>query len=361
MDHDRRVQVVLGEAERTDGLLRFILEAEGFDIIGLASDDEELARVLRGARPAVVVLDGGISAAAALEARQRVAGAALVVVWPDGVSAVIAEERVDPDEVIEDLGDAVRRAVRHADRRVEREQPDELIRVPDVPDVAPAFVRDPAILDDLPTPYVQRARGAQLLVAVATWVLILTAFTTIAIAVPNALGLFSGRGGGGGGGRPTLAGPVSRLANDPRREPSSAPGDDRDTDGRETCERPGATGDRSTDSQVDTPADPEAARGCPTAESQQEQQGTGKGGDGPNDFGSGSNGDGSSTQAGGGGSGEDGQGADGQGADGQGTDEQGNPGQGDPGQGDPGQGTDEQGTSGQGDAATGTEKQGVMV
>ena len=69
MDHQRRVQVVLGEAERTDGLLRFVLEAEGFDIVGLASDDHELVRVLRGARPAVVVLDGGISAAAAVEAR----------------------------------------------------------------------------------------------------------------------------------------------------------------------------------------------------------------------------------------------------------------------------------------------------
>ncbi len=115
MDHQRTVQVVLGEAERTDGLLRFVLEAEGFDIVGLASDDHELVRVLRGARPAVVVLDGGISAAAALEARKGSHGAALVVVWPDGVSAAIAEERVDPYEAIADLGDAVRRAARQAE------------------------------------------------------------------------------------------------------------------------------------------------------------------------------------------------------------------------------------------------------
>src|SRR4026208_277588 len=97
MDHQPRVQVVLGEAERTDGLLRFVLEAEGFDIVGLAPGDGELARVLRGARPTVVVLDGGISVAAALEAKQRSNGAALVVVWPDGASAGGAEGRGDPD------------------------------------------------------------------------------------------------------------------------------------------------------------------------------------------------------------------------------------------------------------------------
>ena len=111
MQPQRRVQVVLGEAERADGLLRFVLEGEGFDLVGLASSDEELERVLRGARPSVVVLDGGISAAAALRARESLEDAALVVVWPDGISAVLAEERVEPSLVIEDLGDAVRRAV----------------------------------------------------------------------------------------------------------------------------------------------------------------------------------------------------------------------------------------------------------
>ena len=116
MQRERRVQVVLGEAERADGLLRFVLEAEGFDLIGMASNDEELSRVLRGAKPSVLVLDGGISAAAALDARQRINGAALVVVWPDGVSAVLAEERVEPHMVIEDLGDAVRRAAARVER-----------------------------------------------------------------------------------------------------------------------------------------------------------------------------------------------------------------------------------------------------
>ncbi len=53
MQRERRVQVVLGEAERADGLLRFVLEAEGFDLVGMASNEEELSRVLRGAKPSV--------------------------------------------------------------------------------------------------------------------------------------------------------------------------------------------------------------------------------------------------------------------------------------------------------------------
>ena len=215
MDHQRRVQVVLGEAERTDGLLRFVLEAEGFDIIGLASDDQELERVLRGAHPAVVVLDGGISVGAALEARRRSGGAALVVVWPDGVSAVIAEERVDPYEAIADLGDAVRRAVHQAELGEEAARREAPIRIPDARDVAPTIVRGlPAARNDRPTPARSRGRRAQVLVAAATWMLILTALTTIAIAVPNALGLFPGRGGE----RPSIIGSVNRRPGDPRLE-----------------------------------------------------------------------------------------------------------------------------------------------
>jgi len=194
MGSERRVQVVLGEAERDDGLLRFVLEAEGFDLVGLASSDEELARVLRGARPSVVVLDGGISAAAASNARESVGEAALVVVWPDGVSAVLAEERVDPSLVIEDLGDAVRRA---ADRV--RPAPEPIV-VPDAGEGTALLV-----VDTLPEPSPslepamtvwpgQRRAGRriQVLVAAATWFLVITALTAIATAVPHVVDNFQG-------------------------------------------------------------------------------------------------------------------------------------------------------------------------
>jgi hypothetical protein len=214
MQRERRVQVVLGEAERADGLLRFVLEAEGFDLIGMASNDEELSRVLRGARPSVLVLDGGISAAAALDARQKIDGAALVVVWPDGVSAVLAEERVEPHMVIEDLGDAVRRAA----ARVERA---DTIVVPEAETPVPApeaAVSKDAVETEppLPQPWRRRGRVAQVLVATATWLLVITAFAAIAASVPRVVDTFRGRDAP----RPSTA-PRSERPADPAGSPVS--------------------------------------------------------------------------------------------------------------------------------------------
>lgn len=282
MDHQRRVQVVLGEAERTDGLLRFILEAEGFDIVGLASDDQELARVLRGAHPGVVVLDGGISVAAALEARQRSRGAALVVVWPDGVSAVIAEERVDPYEAIADLGDAVRRAVHQTELEEEAERREPPVRIPDAPDVAPTIVRgglSPA-RSGRSTLTRSRGRRAQVLVAAATWILILTALTTIAIAVPNALRLFPGRGGA----RPSVIRSVNSRPDDPRLEEKvTAPERTSDTRRSATCGSPAGRHGRADRSNGRAHSDAVRAYGCRP----DHRQGTGgnetKGGGRPDD------------------------------------------------------------------------------
>jgi hypothetical protein len=289
MDHQRRVQVVLGEAERTDGLLRFVLEAEGFDIVGLASDDQELGRVLRGARPAVVVLDGGISAPAALEAKERSHGAALVVVWPDGVSAAIAEERVDPYEAIADLGDAVRRAVHRAElsgqaERREAERREVLIRIPEARDAAPTIVRRvPRVRRERPTPSRARGRRARVLVAAATWMLILTALTTIAMAVPNALGLFPGRGGA----RPTLIGSVNRRPTDPRLEEKvTAPLRTDNTPRSATCDASAGRHDRPVRSSGRAYPDPVRARGCPQDHGQSKEGTKSKGGGRPDDPGS---------------------------------------------------------------------------
>jgi hypothetical protein len=298
MDHQRRVQVVLGEAERTDGLLRFVLEAEGFDIVGLASDDHELVRVLRGARPTVVVLDGGISATAALEAREGSHGAALVVVWPDGVSSAIAEERVDPYEAIADLGDAVRRAGHRAEldgqaERREAERREALIRIPEARDVAPTIVRGvPRVRRERPTPARSGGRRAQLLVAAATWMLVLTALTTIAIAVPNALGLFPGRGRA----HPSMIGSVNRRPADPRpEEKMTTPERTPDTVGT-SCDARVARQDRADRSDGHARSDATRARGCPRDHGQHPGKSTSgkKAGGRPDDPGSKANENGSS-------------------------------------------------------------------
>jgi hypothetical protein len=182
---DRRIQVVLGEAEPEDGFLRFVLEGEGFDLVGLASSDEELDRVLEGARPTVIVLDSGISALAALRAKELGTGASIVTVWPDGVSAVLAEERVDPSDVVEALGPAVRKAATRA-------------TVPDpAPDVAEELgkairawraaepILTPATMPPPQPIELPRRSPRKILVLAATWLLILTALTSIATAIPK--------------------------------------------------------------------------------------------------------------------------------------------------------------------------------
>jgi hypothetical protein len=290
MVHEHRVQVVLGEAERTDGLLRFVLEGEGFDVVGLASNDDELLRVVAGARPEVLVLDAGISAPAAAEARKRADGAALVVVWPDGVAAVLAEERVDPFDSISDLGDAVRRAAKRAEPRQSS------VRVPGGPGPTPivesgrAGVRTGASrASSRPTTTPARSRGrrGQLVIAATTWILALTALTAIGIALPEAMDPSPRHGGG----RPS---PGVSASREPEPDERTAP--ERNGDTARRCDAQTAPNDR-TDRSRDTAASaPVGARGCPQGRGQGDSANKGKGESGgrPDDPGSQADGRGSS-------------------------------------------------------------------
>ncbi len=244
-----RVQVVLGEAERADGLLRLVLEDEGFDILRVAADDRELARVLRSCRPSVIVLDGGISALAALRAREA-SSAPLVVVWPDGVAAALAEERVDPRLIMEDLGDAVRRA------SVRAESPDAAL--------APGATRQRLPVEaDRPGTARRGRRRRDLLVAAAVWLVALTALATIAAAVPTALEVITGQG------RPRSSLQAPQGSQTPQRRGREQ--DVVDTASGPVVQRglPATCG--TFDAAVDRPdpalgralADPARARGCP--------------------------------------------------------------------------------------------------
>jgi hypothetical protein len=139
------LQVVLGEADSSASLLRFVLEGEGFHIVGMAGCDDDLLRVLAGARPSAVVLDAGISAPAALEVRERYPDVPLVLVWPRGVVAVLTADRVDPAKVITELGAAVRRAAARAAARraLDAPRPADPVARPPLVDVrrAPAAPR----------------------------------------------------------------------------------------------------------------------------------------------------------------------------------------------------------------------------
>ena len=185
MQGSRAVQVVLGEGE--PGILRLVLEAEGFHVVGQARGEAELRRVLDATHPSVIVLDAGISATAAIDARTRSLGAQLVLVWPLAVRTGLADERVDPATILRDLGGAVRRAAERATPSA-----DEVVRIPDSRVVVP--VEPHLRLVDLPNnpsapPAGRRRRGRRLLVAAAIWTLSLTASAAIAFSVPQAFDL----------------------------------------------------------------------------------------------------------------------------------------------------------------------------
>ena len=66
-----RTRIVVGEGQTLrKGLLRFVLEGEGYDVVAEASSSAELARMVAVHEPDVVVLDDGIGATAVLMARE---------------------------------------------------------------------------------------------------------------------------------------------------------------------------------------------------------------------------------------------------------------------------------------------------
>jgi hypothetical protein len=111
------VRVVLAEAD-APGSLHYLIEAEGFRVVGCASDDLELGRVLeQNLQPDVIVLDTDISATAVLVASEKSPSSHVIVIWPDGVQLPSAAERVEPRLVYELLGPAIRHAANERRRR----------------------------------------------------------------------------------------------------------------------------------------------------------------------------------------------------------------------------------------------------
>jgi hypothetical protein len=106
----QRIRVVVGEghAQRA-GLLRFVLEGEGFDVASVATTVPELARHLTDDRPDVVVLDDGLGTTVVSMARRLLPGVKIVLVWPRGLVAIGGDANVEPSDVFRDLGRSVER------------------------------------------------------------------------------------------------------------------------------------------------------------------------------------------------------------------------------------------------------------
>lgn len=109
---ERRVRVMVGEGQTArKGLLRFVLENEGYDVVAEATSTLELAQQVAIHRPDVVVLDDGIDASAVGMMREVLPSAKVILVWPRGVTAVGSDARLEPSEVMTSLGSTVARVM----------------------------------------------------------------------------------------------------------------------------------------------------------------------------------------------------------------------------------------------------------
>jgi hypothetical protein len=105
------VRIVLAEAAAAPGPLHYLLEGEGFQVLGCASDDGELTRLLsQSTQPEVIVVDAEVPATTVMVASEFAPGSELIVIWPEGVVPPASADQVLPELVFEDLGPAVRRA-----------------------------------------------------------------------------------------------------------------------------------------------------------------------------------------------------------------------------------------------------------
>jgi hypothetical protein len=112
MQEQQPIRVVVGEGRaQRQGLLSFVLEGEGMQVVATATTPAELARSLAEHRPDVVVLDDGIGSIAVSLTRQMLPGAKVVVVWPRGVVAIDGDASVEPSEVLRQLGATVGRVM----------------------------------------------------------------------------------------------------------------------------------------------------------------------------------------------------------------------------------------------------------
>jgi hypothetical protein len=105
----RNIRVVVGEGRTAQqGLLRFVLEGEGFDIVGEAGTTADLAIAIAEGQPDVVVLDDGIGVMAVSMVHEALPDTKIVLVWPSAVVPIGGDARVEPAKILNDLGPAVR-------------------------------------------------------------------------------------------------------------------------------------------------------------------------------------------------------------------------------------------------------------
>lgn len=106
----RHLTIVVGEgASMRNGLLRFVLEGEGFEVAAEAGTVAQLSQALTTHQPDVVILDDNFGTAGLELSKQAAPGAKIVLIWPAAVQPIGADARVDPSRVLRELGPTVQR------------------------------------------------------------------------------------------------------------------------------------------------------------------------------------------------------------------------------------------------------------
>ena len=104
----RPIRIVVGEGRTAQrGLLRFVLEGEGFEVVGEAHGTADLPAAIESQHPDVVVLDDGIGVTAVSMVHEVAPQAKVVLVWPAAVVPIGGDARVEPAKILRDLGPAV--------------------------------------------------------------------------------------------------------------------------------------------------------------------------------------------------------------------------------------------------------------
>jgi len=106
MSETVRVVVAEGTPSRK-GFLRFVLEGEGYEVVGEAANPAELARSVSVHEPDVVVMDDGIGAISVGMVHDLAPLSKVVLVWPSAVMPIGGDARVEPANVLRELGLAV--------------------------------------------------------------------------------------------------------------------------------------------------------------------------------------------------------------------------------------------------------------
>jgi hypothetical protein len=138
-----RIRIVVGEGRTAQrGLLRFVLEGEGFDVVGEARSSADLSGAIEAQRPDVVVLDDGIGVTAVSMVHELDPHAKVVLVWPSFVVPIGGDARVEPAKILRDLGPAVEHVMGVAAGLTAFERPDWIDKVRK----DPATLRDKLLL-----------------------------------------------------------------------------------------------------------------------------------------------------------------------------------------------------------------------